>query len=60
MSEQQVVTGAEALLPAILGGFKKQTQAQPSGLDGLGSLLDLDRDGDPLDDILRMATGGRR
>lgn len=31
--------GAEALLPAILGGFKKQAQAQPTGLDGLGGLL---------------------
>ncbi len=31
--------GAEALLPAILGGFKKTTQAQPSGLEGLGGLL---------------------
>jgi hypothetical protein len=25
--------------PAILGGFKKQAQAQPSGLEGLGGLL---------------------
>ncbi len=32
-------TGAAVLLPAILGGFKKQTQAQPSGLEGLGGLL---------------------
>jgi hypothetical protein len=31
--------GAEALLPAILGGFKKQAQAQPTGLEGLGGLL---------------------
>ncbi len=28
-------TGAAALLPAILGGFKKQAQAQPTGLEGL-------------------------
>lgn len=39
VSESQVATGAAALLPAILGGFKKQTQSQPSGLEGLGSLL---------------------
>jgi len=38
--EAQVASGAEALLPAILGGFKKQSQAQPAGLDGLGGLLD--------------------
>ena len=31
--------GTAALLPAILGGFKKTTQAQPSGLEGLGGLL---------------------
>ena len=37
--ESQVAGGAEALLPAILGGFKKQAQAQPAGLDGLGGLL---------------------
>ena len=40
VSESQAAIGAEALMPAILGGFKKQAQAQPSGLEGLGSLLD--------------------
>jgi len=39
ISKSQATTGAEALIPAILGGFKKQAQAQPSGLEGLGSLL---------------------
>jgi hypothetical protein len=39
VSESQAATGAEALIPAILGGFKKQAQAQPSGLEGLGGLL---------------------
>lgn len=37
--EDQAVNGAEALLPAILGGFKRQAQAQPTGLGGLGDLL---------------------
>jgi hypothetical protein len=37
--EQQVASGAEALVPAILGGFKKQAQASPAGLEGLGGLL---------------------
>lgn len=32
-------TGAEALLPAILGGFKKQAQPAPGGLGGLIDLL---------------------
>ena len=49
ISEAQAKSGAEALLPAILGGFKKQAQAQPTGLEGLlntvsglggGSLMD--------------------
>src|SRR6476659_3385560 len=39
VSESQAATGAEALAPAILGGFKKQAQSQPSGLEGLGGLL---------------------
>jgi hypothetical protein len=29
IDEKQASTGAEALLPALLGGFKKQTQAKP-------------------------------
>jgi hypothetical protein len=39
VSETDAARGAEALAPAILGGFKKQAQAQPSGLEGLGGLL---------------------
>ena len=39
VNESQVASGAAALLPAILGGFKKQAQAQPTGLEGLGGLL---------------------
>lgn len=32
-------TGAEALLPSILGGFKKRAQGAPGGLGGLGEIL---------------------
>jgi hypothetical protein len=39
VSEDQAASGAEALAPAILGGFKKQAQSQPEGLEGLGGLL---------------------
>jgi hypothetical protein len=39
VSEGTAQSGAEALLPAILGGFKKSAQAQPEGLGGLGGLL---------------------
>jgi len=37
---------------AILGGFKKQAQAQPSGLEGLGSLLGQLGGGSLLDNVL--------
>lgn len=39
VNEAQAANGAEALIPAILGGLKKQTQSQPGGLEGLGGLL---------------------
>lgn len=39
VNEQVAQAGAEALLPAILGGFKKTAQAQPAGIEGLGGLL---------------------
>jgi hypothetical protein len=52
ISESEAISGAAALLPAILGGFKKQTQAQPSGLQGLGGLLGQLGGGGLLDDVL--------
>ncbi len=52
VSEQQAASGAEALLPSILGGFKKQAQAQPGGVDGLGGLLSQLGGGNLLDDVL--------
>ena len=52
VSESQATNGAAALLPAVLGGFKKQTQAAPSGLDGLGGLLGQLGGGGLLDDVL--------
>lgn len=52
VSEAQAASGAEALLPAILGGLKKQAQAQPSGLDGLGGLLGQLGGGGLLDNVL--------
>ena len=39
ISETDAARGAAALAPAVIGGFKKQAQAQPSGLEGLGGLL---------------------
>ena len=48
----QAASGAEALVPAILGGFKKQAQSQPGGLEGLGGLLGQLGGGGLLDDVL--------
>jgi hypothetical protein len=52
VDERQVASGADALLPAILGGFKKQAQAQPAGLEGLGGLLGQLGGGSLLDEVL--------
>lgn len=52
ISEADAARGAEALAPAVLGGFKKQAQAQPSGLEGLGGLLGQLGGGSLLDDVL--------
>jgi len=52
VSETQAASGAEALIPAILGGFKKQAQSQPAGLDGLGGLLGQLGGGGLFDEVL--------
>jgi hypothetical protein len=52
ISESQAASGAAALAPAILGGFKKQAQARPDGLEGLGGLLGQLGGGGLLDDVL--------
>ena len=52
VSETQAASGAEALIPAILGGFKKQAQAQPTGLEGLGGLLGRLGGGSLLDEVV--------
>lgn len=51
-SETQAASGAAALIPAILGGLKKQAQSQPSGTEGLRDLLGQLGGGDLLDDVL--------
>jgi hypothetical protein len=52
VTEEQAESGAAALLPAILGGFKKQVQTQSSGLGGLGDMLGQLGGGGLLDDVL--------
>lgn len=39
LTEDQAQQGAEALLPALLGGFQKQMQAQPQASGGISGLL---------------------
>jgi hypothetical protein len=52
ISESEAARGASALAPAILGGFKKQAQAQPTGIEGLGGLLGQLGGSSLLDDVL--------
>jgi hypothetical protein len=52
VSENQAAAGAATLLPAILGGFKRQAQAQPTGLEGLDGLLGQLGGGGLLDEVL--------
>jgi hypothetical protein len=54
VNESQAASGAAALLPAILGGFKKQAQA-PAGLDGLVGALGKLGGGGLLDNVLSQA-----
>ena len=52
LSETQASSSAEALVPALLGGFKKQAQAQPTGLDGLVGMLGGLGGGGMVDEVL--------
>jgi hypothetical protein len=50
--------GLGGMLGNVLGGLmggSQQAAAPAPGLGGLGSLLDMDHDGNPLDDIIGMA-----
>ena len=53
VSESEAAKGADALIPAILGGLQKQRQEPTStGSGGLGSLLEQLGGGGLLDDVL--------
>ena len=52
VSETEAQSGASALVPAILGGFKKQAQTQPTGTEGLDGLLGRLGGGELLDDVM--------
>lgn len=52
VSDAEAASGAAALTPAILGGFKKQAETQPTGLEGIGGLLEQLGGGGLLDQVL--------
>src|SRR5690606_5372359 len=56
IDQQTAATGTAALLPAILGGFKKQAQGQAGGIEGLAGMLGGLGGGGLLDSILSPQT----
>lgn len=52
ISERDAANGASALLPAVLGGFKKQVQTQPAGVEGLAGMLSRLGGDSLMDDVL--------
>ena len=52
VDESKARSGAEALLPAILGGLKQQAQAQPGGTGGLLDMLGKLGGGGLMDEVL--------
>ena len=52
VSEADAAHGASALIPALLGGLKKQAQSQSSGVEGLVGLLGRLGGGGLLNDVL--------
>jgi hypothetical protein len=52
VSEEEARSGAAALAPAILGGFKNAARTEPGGLEGLGGLLAKLGGGGLLDNVL--------
>jgi len=52
IGEDDASRAAEALGPAVLGGFRKQAEASPQGLEGLGGFLNQFGGGGLLDSVL--------
>lgn len=52
IGEADAAKAAAALGPAVLGGFRKQAEAHPEGLEGLGGLLSQLGGGGLLDSVL--------
>jgi hypothetical protein len=52
VGREQATSGAAALLPAILGGFKKRAQSEPAGLEHLAGVLGGLGGGGLMDEVL--------
>lgn len=52
LKEEQAASGAEALLPALMGGFQKRAEAEPEGVAGLAGMLGQLGGGSLLDNVL--------
>ncbi|MFP7721728.1 DUF937 domain-containing protein [Lysobacter sp. A3-1-A15] len=52
ITQQQAATGASALLPAIMGGFRRQARTAPGGATGLLGLLGQLGGGGLMDDVV--------
>ena len=52
IGEDEAARAASALAPAVLGGFAKQAESHPQGLEGLGGLLNRFGGGGLLDSVL--------
>lgn len=52
LKEEEAASGAEALLPALMGGFQKKVEAEPEGVAGLAGMLGQLGGGGLLDNLL--------
>jgi hypothetical protein len=52
IGEDDAARAAEALGPAVLGGFRKQVESHPQGMEGLGGMLSQFGGGGLLDSVL--------
>ena len=52
VGREQATAGAAALIPAILGGFKKRAQSEPAGLESLAGMLGGLGGGGLMDEVL--------
>ena len=59
-SGQGGIAGLVGQIVGAVTGRRDSPAAGAGGLAGIAAMIDLDGDGNPLNDILRLASGGRR